>query len=70
VMAAVMFESSRAGMLIGASGALIGALVGYALRMGIAKKTGWPDYAVALMEDMTVIVGSIMVVGFALATRG
>ncbi len=67
VLAAVMLENGHAGALLGASGALIGALVGYALRMGIAKKTGWPDYVVALMEDATTIVGSILVVAVALA---
>jgi uncharacterized membrane protein len=66
VLARAMFEGGREGALLGVSGALMGAVVGYWLRTGLVKKTGWPDYAVALMEDATTIAGSIAVVGFAL----
>jgi uncharacterized membrane protein len=67
VLASAMLESSHAGMLLGASGALIGALIGYWLRTGIVKKAGWPDYVVALMEDAITIAGSTAVVAFATA---
>jgi uncharacterized membrane protein len=66
VLAGVVQQSGRAGALLGVSGALIGALVGYGLRTGIVKKTGWPDHVVALMEDATTIAGSIAVIAFAL----
>lgn len=66
VLARAMFQSGRAGALLGVSGALIGALVGYGLRTGLVKRTGWPDYVVALLEDATTIAGSIAVVAFAL----
>jgi uncharacterized membrane protein len=70
VLATALLQSKEMGALLGSSGALIGALVGYALRTGIVKKTGWPDYVVALMEDATTITGSIAVVVFALTARG
>jgi uncharacterized membrane protein len=66
VVATVLLQSKEMGALLGASGALIGALVGYALRTGLVKKTGWPDHVVALMEDATAIAGSIAVVALAL----
>jgi uncharacterized membrane protein len=67
VLAGVLQQSGRAGALLGVSGAVIGALVGYWLRTRIVKWTGWPDYVVGLMEDATAIAGSITVVAFALA---
>jgi uncharacterized membrane protein len=66
VLARAMVQSGREGALLGLSGALIGAVVGYALRTGLVKKTGWPDHVVALMEDATTIAGSIAVVALAL----
>jgi len=67
VMAGAMYESGREGALLGVSGAVLGALIGYWLRTRIVKWTGWPDIVVALMEDATAIAGSIVVVVFALA---
>jgi uncharacterized membrane protein len=66
VLAGAMHLNGREGALLGASGALIGTVVGYWLRTGIVMKTGWPDYVVALMEDATTVVGSLAVVVFAL----
>jgi uncharacterized membrane protein len=66
VLAGAISEHGRAGALLGASGALIGALMGYWLRTGIVRKTGWPDHVVALMEDGITIAGSIAVVALAL----
>jgi uncharacterized membrane protein len=66
VLAGAMQVSGREGALLGASGALIGALVGYWVRTRLVMKTGWPDYVVALMEDAATVVGSIAVVAFAL----
>jgi uncharacterized membrane protein len=67
VLAGALHQGGREGALLGASGALIGAVVGYWLRIGIVKWTGWPDLAVALMEDAMTVVGSIAVVGLALS---
>jgi uncharacterized membrane protein len=66
VLATALLQSKEIGALLGSSGALIGALVGYGLRTGIVKKTGWPDYVVALIEDATAIAGSVAVVALAL----
>jgi len=70
VLAAAMLQSSKLGALIGASGALLGALIGYWLRTRIVKKTGLQDYVVALAEDGITIAGSIVVVAVALRRLG
>jgi uncharacterized membrane protein len=69
VLAGAMQQSGRAGVLLGVSGAVLGALIGYWLRTRIVKWTGWPDIVVALMEDATAIAGSIAVVMLALRTQ-
>jgi len=66
VLAAALLQSSKMGALIGASGALLGALIGYWLRTGCAARFKLPDYVVALAEDGITIAGSVVVIGFVL----
>jgi uncharacterized membrane protein len=65
VLASALHVGGRDGAVLGASGALIGAIVGYWLRLGIPKRMGWTDMKVALLEDAVTVVGSIVVVAFA-----
>ena len=54
------------GALIGLSGALLGALIGYMLRTRLVTHFHLPDYGVALAEDCIAIAGSIGVVAWAM----
>ena len=60
-------EGPASGALVGMSGALLGALIGYFLRTRIVRLTGFPDYVIAVVEDAVTIGGSCMVMGVLVA---
>ncbi|HEY0307300.1 MAG TPA: DUF4126 family protein [Acidobacteriaceae bacterium] len=62
VLASAIFAGIRNGAMLGTSGALLGAILGYWLRTQTVIRLRLPDYTVALTEDLIVIVGSIAVV--------
>ena len=51
-----------AGIIAGALGAVAGTLGGYRVRMGLVRALGWPDYVVALIEDVVAIGGALVIV--------
>ncbi|KQN41741.1 DUF4126 family protein [Frigoribacterium sp. Leaf44] len=51
-----------AAALAGASGALVGSWFFYRARKAVVEKTGLPDVAVALVEDVVAVSGSVAVV--------
>jgi uncharacterized membrane protein len=50
------------GALVAVVGALAGTFGGYHARKGLVKALGSPDFAVALIEDLIAIGGSLWVV--------
>jgi uncharacterized membrane protein len=66
VLGSVVLAAARSGAMLGASGALLGALAGYWLRTRTVTHFKLPDYVVALTEDALVIAGSIAVVAWAI----
>jgi uncharacterized membrane protein len=61
-LAAGAGQSLVAGVLAGALGAVAGTLGGYRARTGLVRALGWPDYVVALIEDVVAIGGAIAMV--------
>jgi uncharacterized membrane protein len=48
--------------VLGIAGALVGTFGGYQVRTRLVKALGTPDFAVALLEDLVTIGGSLWVV--------
>jgi len=48
-------SSLVAGAVVGAIGGVIGAFAGYRARVGLVKKLGVPDFAIAIPEDLVAI---------------
>jgi len=55
-------QSWLIGAIAGAVGGIVGCFGGYQLRMRLVKALGSPDYAVAVVEDLVAIGGSLWVV--------
>jgi uncharacterized membrane protein len=55
-------QSGLAGAVVGAIGGIVGCFGGYQLRTRLVKALGTPDYAVAVLEDVVAIGGSLLVV--------
>jgi uncharacterized membrane protein len=55
-------EDPRAGAALGAAGALVGSLLGYAFRTQISKQFDLPDFPVALLEDALAVGTAVAVV--------
>ena len=51
------------GVILGSVSAIAGAFVGYHVRHALVKGQGWPDMAVALVEDFLVIGLSVLAMG-------
>ena len=64
--AAVIFASAHqflvVGAILGALGGVAGAFAGYQLRHRLVTNRHWPDFAVALAEDLVAIAGSFLLV--------
>lgn len=64
--AAVIFGSAHqalaAGAILGALGGIAGAFAGYELRHRLVTNRHWPDFAVALAEDVVAIAGGFLLV--------
>jgi uncharacterized membrane protein len=48
-------SSLMAGAVVGAIGGVVGAFAGYRARVGLVKKLGVPDFAIAIPEDLVAI---------------
>lgn len=63
---AAIFVSARQslvlGTILGALGALAGAFEGYRLRRSLTKEKGYPDFAIALAEDLIAVGGAFLLV--------
>jgi len=55
-------EDPRAGAALGAAGALVGSLLGYAVRTQVRKQFDLPDLPVALLEDALAVGTALAVV--------
>jgi uncharacterized membrane protein len=55
-------EGGLVGAVAGALGGIVGCFGGYQLRTRLTKALGTPDYAIAVVEDMVAIAGSLLVV--------
>jgi uncharacterized membrane protein len=66
VLATVLAMPWNAGALMGTSGALLGSVAGYWLRVGSVKRLQVKDWMVAVTEDVVVIAGSVAVVWLAM----
>jgi uncharacterized membrane protein len=51
------------GVILGALGAALGAFLGFHTRRLIVERTGWPDWPVALAEDVLAIISSVYAMG-------
>ncbi|WP_263382764.1 DUF4126 family protein [Granulicella arctica] len=51
------------GVILGALGALFGTFAGYHLRRDLVTRTGWPDWVVAVSEDVFAVVLSVFAMG-------
>jgi uncharacterized membrane protein len=61
-VAAAGRQSALVGALLGALGGVAGAFAGYQARTRLVKALGTPDIAIALLEDLLAIAGSLWVV--------
>ena len=52
------------GLAVGALGAVVGTLGGYAARTRLVKALGVPDVAIAIPEDFVAVIGGFLVVAF------
>src|ERR1700690_1542003 len=52
-------QSTVAGAILGAAGGVIGAFAGYRARTGLVKKSGLPDWVIALAEDLVAVGGGL-----------
>ena len=59
-------EKPLVGLAVGALGAVVGTLGGYAARTRLVKTLDVPDVAVAIPEDFVAVVGGFLVVAFLL----
>ncbi len=51
------------GIVLGMSGALLGAFGGYLVRRRLVHRAGWEDWHVAVLEDVITVCGSILAMG-------
>lgn len=63
IAATSMNGSTIEGVILGVLGALVGAFLGYQVRKYLVERSGRPDWNVALLEDVTTIVLSILALG-------
>jgi uncharacterized membrane protein len=63
-IAATSMEGSLIeGVILGSLGALVGAFVGYHVRKHVVEQSGRPDWNVALLEDVSALLLSILALG-------
>jgi uncharacterized membrane protein len=55
-------SSLMAGAVVGAIGGVVGAFAGYRARVGLVKKLGVPDFAIAIPEDLVAIGLALLIV--------
>lgn len=55
-------HSATIGAVLGGLGGLVGAFAGYRARAGLGKKSGLPDLAIALIEDLIAVGGGLFLV--------
>jgi hypothetical protein len=54
--------SSVAGAVLGGAGGVTGAFVGYRARAALVKTSRWPDWVIALLEDLVAVGGGFLLV--------
>lgn len=65
IVATALNGSLMEGVLLGVVGAALGAFAGYHLRHSLVKRTGWPDWRVAVIEDGLTLFCSFVALGIA-----
>ncbi|HEY0264174.1 MAG TPA: DUF4126 family protein [Granulicella sp.] len=60
ISATSLHGSELEGILLGAIGALLGAILGYNVRKHLVESNGWPDWIVALSEDGITLICAVM----------
>lgn len=55
-------QSLVLGVILGALGAIAGAFEGYRLRRSLTQEKGFPDFAIALAEDLIAVGGAFLLV--------
>jgi uncharacterized membrane protein len=55
-------RSARVGAAMGVAGAIVGTFGGYQIRARLVKSLRWPDFNVAMVEDLIAIGGSLFIV--------
>ena len=63
IAATAMGGSMIEGIILGSLGALVGAFVGYHVRKHLVERSGRPDWNVALLEDVSALLLSILALG-------
>ncbi|MBB5057216.1 putative membrane protein [Granulicella aggregans] len=63
IAATAMEGSVIEGVILGSLGALVGAFVGYHVRKHVVEQSGRPDWNVALLEDVSALLLSILALG-------
>ena len=63
IAATAMEGSVIEGIILGSLGALVGAFVGYHVRKHLVEQSGRPDWNVALLEDVSALLLSILALG-------
>ena len=63
IVATAMNGSTIEGVILGALGALVGAFLGYQVRKYLVESTGRPDWNVAVLEDASAVLLSILALG-------
>jgi uncharacterized membrane protein len=63
IAATGMSGSTTEGIILGALGALTGAFLGFHVRKALVEKSGRPDWNVALLEDASAVLLSVMALG-------
>lgn len=56
------------GVILGSLGALVGAFLGYHIRKHVVERSGRPDWNVALLEDFSALLLSILALGIITAS--
>ncbi len=54
--------SPAAGAVLGGAGGVTGAFTGYRARAFLVKTSGWPDWVIALLEDLVAVGGGFLLV--------
>jgi uncharacterized membrane protein len=54
--------SSAAGAVLGGAGGVTGAFAGYRARAALVKTSRWPDWGIALLEDLVAVGGGFLLV--------